>query len=223
MIRFTFNIDGKEKRAVMPEGWEECTLQQIIDLDKARKSEKEEDPLLLFAALSGQRLGELNNTPSNLWIQFFNHLEFLASNEPKWLKLKHPETVRINSKEITVPKDLGLEAFGQKVLGLEIMERYNKEDKEEDKLESLPEILALYFQPLYDGKFDRTRVNAVKKYVLKMRALDAVPIASFFLTRLLKSKNFGLLGLSPLMLIRNKKLLTLLRTRTGLTNLVHFN
>ena len=223
MIRFIFDINGVKTKAVMPEQWEEVTLQQVMDLNHARKTDKTADPLLLFAALSGQKLSELNNTPTNLFEPFLDHLKLLSGQEPKWVKLKHPDEIRLNSKTIKVPKDLGFERFGQKVLGLDILERYNKEKEDLDKLDSLPEILALYFQPLYDGKFDRNRVDTVKKYVLNMKALQAVPIANFFLDNLLKSNNIGLLGLNPWALMWTNKLRGLTQIQNGLTNLVHYN
>jgi hypothetical protein len=90
---------------------------------------------------------------------------------------------------IKPPQNLSLEAFGQKILALKLI------TNEENQINNIPDIVAIYLQPAYDGIFNSDRVGEIRKLVLEMSAFDAMPYGLFFFKKLLKPKRFGRIGL----------------------------
>jgi hypothetical protein len=81
------------------------------------------------------------------------------------------------------------------------------------KINKIPELLAIYLQPAYHGKFISDRVEEVKPWVYNMKAFEALPYGIFFLKRLSGSKRFGKIGLRASR--RTRKQLESIRRQAG--------
>lgn len=219
-IEFKFKgADDKTlKRAIVPESWEEVTLRQLINMSE-QWSGSNADVIELLAALTSEKYDDLASTKSNIWIPVLSVLDFLFEDPPKWDKLKAPKKIRLNDRWLEIPKDLGLERFGQKVLAVQMMET----SKEEKQLHLMPKLIALYLQPKYDGKYIAKRMDTLERYVMELPALHAVPIGNFFFHNLWKPKNYGLTGLHPFLLVVRKSIPAKLRKLKDLTNSAIYN
>ena len=57
--------------------------------------------------------------------------------------------------------------------------------------------VALYLQPLIDGKFEREAIEVLEQELLYFPALEVYPVALFFLRELRKYKQLGNAGFNP--------------------------
>ena len=187
MIEFRFKTNKETIKATVPESWAEVKLKHILALETEWTGESK-DMIGLLSAFTGHNYQTLENAKGNLWKPLFQVLSFVFE-APNWKKLKKPKTVTLSNKQIKPPRNLLLEAFGQKVMALQLI------TKDEDHIHKIPDILAIYLQPAFDGKFVSDRVKDIKKYVLEMPAYEAMPFGLFFLKKLLRRKTFGGIGL----------------------------
>ena len=172
MLRFKFKDGDKIVEATTPTDWAEVTLGQFIDIET--KWDRK-DLLQLFAILTGVDISVLSNTRTKKILQPIAEATLFIYEPLNWNRLKRPKSIYLHGKELKVPKNLGMELFGQKVMLLQKMQ-----ENEDDWRPIIPFGLALYFQPLYDGKFSRDRVEVFEEKILKIPALLAYPIAFFF-------------------------------------------
>jgi len=187
MITFKFKLKQKTITATVPENWSEVTVKHITEMEE-KWSGKRSDLVGLLSAFTGQKYEDLEQSTTNLWEPLFQVLSFVF-DPPKWDKLKRPKQVTLNGKYIKPPKKLELEAFGAKVQALNVI------TSDMPKVNKIPELLAIYLQPAYDGKFIGDRVEEIKPWVYQMKAYEALPYGIFFLKRLSGSKRFGRIGL----------------------------
>lgn len=187
MIEFKFKLNKETIIATVPESWAEVTLQQVLRLETEWTGEAK-DMIGLLAAFTGQNYSILENAKGDLWEPLFAVLSFVF-DAPTWKKLKLPKLIQLGEKKVKPPKNLSLEAFGQKVMAMQSI------TKEGTELSKIPEILSIYLQPSYDGKFVSERIEDIKPMVLNMKAFEAMPYGIFFLKRLQRSKGFGMTGL----------------------------
>ena len=146
------------------------------------------DMIGLLSAFTGQNYNNLENAKGNLWEPLFQVLSFVF-DAPQWNKIKKPKLVTLGNKQVKPPTNLMLETFGQKVMALQLI------TNEDDHIHKIPDILAIYLQPAYDGKFVADRVPDIKKMVMEMASHESMPFGLFFLKRLLRKRSFGKLGL----------------------------
>ena len=205
MIEFKFKLKQKTISATVPENWGEVTVKHITEMEE-KWSGNRSDLIGLLSAFTGQSYQDLEQSKSNLWEPLFQVLSFVF-DAPKWDKLKKPKTLTLNGKKITPPKKLDLESFGQKVQALNVI------TSDMPKINKIPELLAIYLQPAYDGKFISDRVEEVKPWVYNMKAFEALPYGIFFLRRLSGSKRFGRIGLRASR--RTRKHLVSIRRQAG--------
>ena len=188
MIKFNFKLNkDKTIAATVPEGWHEVKLKHIINLE-SKWSGESSDMIGLLSSFTDCAYEEIEHSKEDLWEPLFRVLSFVFE-APKWQKIKKPKTVTIGSKVIKPPRNLSLETFGQKILALKLI------TNEENQINNIPDIVAIYLQPAYDGLFNSGRVADIKKLVLEMTAFDAMPYGLFFFKKLLKPRRFGKLGL----------------------------
>ena len=186
MIEFKFKLNKETISATVPEGWHEVKLKHILALEE-NWSGTSSDMIGLLSAFTGQDYRTLENAKGDLWNPLFQVLSFVF-DAPKWDKIKPPKQVRLNGKTLTPPKKLEMQTFGQKVLALKLI-------SEQEHIKNIPDIIAIYLQPVYDGLFESERIPDIRKHVLEMKAYDSMPYGLFFLKKLLRLKNFGKLGL----------------------------
>ena len=187
MIEVKIHIRDKTVIARVPEGWHEVTLRHIIALEDQWNG-KSDDMIGLLSAFTGVNYEELENTKSTLWEPLFQVMSYVFQ-APNWKKLKLPNMVNIAGIQAKPAKNVALEAFGQKVMALQAIASTKPE------MERIADILAVYFQPLIDGKFVSQRVPDIRTHVLDMKAYEALPYGLFFFRKSLKRRKFGLIGL----------------------------
>jgi hypothetical protein len=176
---------GKHK-CLVPEEWHEVTLEQIIKLDFEFNSNIS-TTFNILSVFTDLPVHEIENTSSNLWKPLLSVMDFIYK-PPNWKKLKKPDTIHFLDKEITLPKDISLATFGQKVFALQAMNK-----KEPD---AMADVITTYIQPCYDGYVSTERIEELRNHVLQLPAIQAVPIGRFFLTKLIRRKKYGLIGLT---------------------------
>ena len=189
MIKFNFKLNKDTISATVPEGWHEVKLKHVLALETGWNGEST-DMVGLLSALTGEDYNDLENAKGDLWNPLFKVLGYVFE-APDWKRIKKPKSVTLGSKVLKPPTNLLLECFGQKVLALNLI------TTETDQINNIADVIAIYLQPAYDGKFVSDRVPDIKKMVLEMNAFEAMPYGLFFLKNLLRPKNYGLVGLIP--------------------------
>ena len=198
MIKTCIEIDGNNRTFYIPDSWLELKLKHLINLELWKGNEN--DPIGLLSCFIDLDAEIIANSKRDHWTELITILSFVF-DPPKWHNLKVQRKVKLSDKLITIPRKLELERFGQKVLALQYMSNI-KEDSQ--NLSIIPDVMAVYFQPLYDGKFSRYRLRHIKSLIMEMPAIEAIPIGRFFFRKLIKSRNFGWLGLKVSQLIMKK-------------------
>jgi hypothetical protein len=202
MIKFHIKAKSKKITGLCPENWQEVTLKQVLDLEKADRSDK----LQILSCFTGLDLRTIENAKGDLFEPMYQVLSFIT-DAPKWDKVKRPKEVTLKDKSIKPPKDISLETFGQKWRAMEAIQAH------ENKIDCIPDILAIYFQPSYDGIFESSRIEDVKEMVYDMPAYQAMPYGFFFFKKLTGWKVIGMIGLK--LSLRTLKNLLSMQKRAG--------
>jgi len=198
MIKTVIEIKRKKQSYLIPENWGEVTLKHLINLELWKGDEL--DLVGLLSCFIDVDPEIIANSKRDHWAELITILTFVFE-PPAWDGLSVPKTVKLDNRVIKVPRKLELERYGQKVLALQYMANLKTDSQ---NIAIIPDVMAAYFQPLIDGKFSRLRLDYTKRQVLSMPAFQAVPIGRFFFRKLLRSKNYGYLGLKASRLIAKK-------------------
>ncbi len=166
----------KEIVLVIPESWEEVTVQMFIRLEK--EGWDNADIIHILSILSGESLRELDNIKDlTLFDTISDYLGFITVKPPDFEGLAISNKFTIDGKEFDVPQDLELETLGQKILVASLVQG--------NIVKAIPEALAIYFQPIFDGTdFNRRRIPALVHKINKTPIMEAYPIVSFFFQKL---------------------------------------
>ena len=200
MYKFEVRNDetGVTTAYTMPENWHEVTTQQYIRL----RTEYAGDTAHLLEILSGN--------PRSSWmaqdVKFVEDVLILVSwigeKQIEFDKLKIPEQLEINGHQIKIPKDLGMETFGQKML-VDNKLRAFMEDQMNSKRPDVAKrfasiglidyIAAVYLCRWIVGKekFDAGDVELALLHVRNTPAYLIYPIAGFFLKKSIDSIGIG--------------------------------
>lgn len=163
----------------IPEGWHEITLKQWLSLRTIDINN--------ICAI----LGVITGIPEETWF-YARQIEMIEKMIPnmKWIgrpfdlkKQPIPETVMLNGETVTVPKDITIKTFGQKLTYQNEMAKHLNDDGNV-KVEFLPMNLAIYLCP---EPFTDQKAFALVQHIEAMPVTQAYPIGSFFLTSFLKS------------------------------------
>jgi hypothetical protein len=185
MIEFKFKTKDKVFTAMVPETWDEVTVRQFAALEDKWSGQKS-DMVGLLSAFTGTNYKNLENAKGNLWEPLFSVLSFVF-DKPNFKK--KPKRVLLNNRYITPPKSLNLETFGQKVMALQSI------SSEKSKIEKVIDMLTIYLQPAYDGKFNTDNHDKIRGYVMNGKVVELMPFGIFFLRKLSALKIPGLIGL----------------------------
>lgn len=174
---------GKEVEAKFPESWEEVTMEQFFKVG------------LNFENLTNiEFLEALSGIKKEVWFKCSNvnideiimpHLAFIFQNDFKPENYKILESIELSGKKINIPKDLGFETFGQKIICQDEIIKYDKEQGE--IFQTIPFIVAVYLQPKIDGKFDEEKAMGLIPEIMQMKAVEIYPIGFFLLMKLIAS------------------------------------
>ena len=183
MISFNVNTDKGKLKITAPSSWEELTVKQLILI----KSVDSDDLIQLFSIVTGIEFDRLNNSKdAKLEAHLYQTIEFLLES-PEWEKIKAPRRYNLGGKLYEVP-DISKATLGQNVM------LSNTIANSKDFIGLLPKVIAIYFQPVIDGSFNRHRIPEVEELVLNSAALDAYGVGSFFLSNPKNSTRITALG-----------------------------
>lgn len=171
-----------ERTIQMPCLWEELSLKQFMYI----MTEKELNAVKLLACLSGHSEEYLLNVPASQ-ISVAADYAFFMSEKVDFSNWKLPEEVTIDGVTCKVPKDIRTETFGQKIYMHEEMNRVIKEEKQ--NIDAMPYAIATYFYTALTGdkSYTHEKVMSIIPRVMNMKAIEAVPVANFFLTNCFRS------------------------------------
>lgn len=175
MISVTIN----ETLISVPDKWDEVNVDQYCKLCAVIN---ELNPVRLLSIFSGIDYETLLNFDCSLFESSVLPAMNFVRNSFSKENLPVPETVVIGEKELTVPKEIREETFGQKVmLQMKINEA---QDASMDLIELIPFTIATYLSPAYyEMKYDDKRAEKLIPLILQMPITQAYPVAYFFLNR----------------------------------------
>lgn len=211
MITYKLFTGDKEQSVLFPTGYHDLTYKQFLRL----RTE--------YTGDIGQLLDILTDIPRAIWMKLpvaeankiTKFLSWIVDSPIKWDEIAVPATLHFHGKDFTIPKDLGLETFGQKiVLETKISQIVNAmlhpaaksstppnaktvalsaQQKAATQLVSfIPYVVATYMQPrLNNTDFNEDEVLAVEQEILNCRAVEVYPIGNFFIRTLLGSAKSG--------------------------------
>lgn len=167
---------------MMPCLWSEVTLWQFMYIVQ----ERELDSVKLIACLSGLSEDYLMNVPASS-LNFAADHAFFMREVPDFTSWKLPAQIIIDGKVCDVPKDIRTETFGQKIYLHEEMNRVITEEKK--NIDAMPYALANYFYTAVTGdkKYTHEKVLSFIPKVMNTLAMEAVPVANFFLINWVRS------------------------------------
>lgn len=206
MVTYKLYVNDKEETIQFPTSYSDLTYAQFLRLRTEYKG-----------ADLGHLLDILTGIPRSIWMNLpiaeankvTQFLQWIVTGSIKWDKLPLPSQITYAGKVYDIPKDLGLETFGQKIvlearLDAALKAPFYKPTKPEDfktlverniqaqLCASIPYIVAVYMQPRVTGKpFDETEVAAVELEILNCRAVEVYPIGNFIIRSLLGSLKRG--------------------------------
>lgn len=157
-----------DKPYFVADRWSELQLKHLIGLEEVDT----EDEVAVFSVLSGLNVEVVENSQA-ITEEIYKVVAFIYEATPEWKKLQPPTHLVIGGKPYKLPK-IDKCVLGQNIMLDNLIER--------PLVESIPTVLAIYFQPLIDGgKFNRERLPAVEKMILEANALECYATAGFFL------------------------------------------
>ena len=169
----------------LPTSWKEITVQQYCRLEADGWAGN--DILYILSVLTDVDLAKLDNMKHHRAFDVLvDHLAFITEEPPDFEKMAINNIYTLDGKQLEVPRDLELETLGQKILVSNLTHN-------DSLASSIPEAMAIYFQPLFDkGDFNRRRIPAIVAKINKTPIIDAYPIVAFFFRSLRELKVSGL-------------------------------
>jgi hypothetical protein len=136
------------------------------------------EPIELLSIFSNIDLSHLENTRADLSPIIQHIYEKLILNGMNELDHRPRKDLFILGHQIKFPKDLNFERYGQKFM----LKKLTQE--KDDMREIVADALAIYAQPLIDGKFDGHKLEPIKKAIESLPIVLAWPWCVFFLRSL---------------------------------------
>lgn len=168
-----------------PVGWHETTLKQVIDYGKQTNEFSFCERMEVFTGISRKLWNDLEINQAN--VAWFNTMVQWTRSMPDWTSYPVPEKVTINGKEIHINKRMELKVIGQLQKWAERCGSKLIPIKEADGIKAIPfdiwaDAIAIFLQPEYTGKkFDPDTLDEMLPHVMKLPAIEAMPLGNFFL------------------------------------------
>lgn len=186
MIKFTGVTPQGKQQITAKTNWEELTLEEFIKIETIAPGKI--SIIEMFSILSGLHIDVISGTEcEEIERQLFEICAGIQKNAPDFKELKPPKKLLIDGKVYDSPLKFNNTMLGQKILLKQLIV-----DSKKQLLNIIPEVIAIYFQPLMDGKFDDQRIEPVKKLLLQSPALHCYALAQFFF---LHSPYLNMIGL----------------------------
>ena len=190
--------DGKGKGTIpaytAPEGWEEVTTTQFLELAEWQRR----------GGSLPEKLEILTGVPVNTWIRertkvVEGHIVFFAwSIYPyDWEGLPVPKSLEIEHKKVKTPKDFRELQFGATWAGesaVDMAIAHTEEDEESEGVEMVPEMVNDVMVKLasiamcegFYGDYDEEKAEKLRTKLLQLPAKDIMPLGFFYLLHLTK-------------------------------------
>lgn len=179
MLELTLTGDIN-KTVQVPTCWGEISLSQFYQLQKLPTDEFI-DVAPVLTSIDRELL--LNCTDSDIDRKIFPAIQWIGDKDNQIDAHDNfvPDTLELNGKKFSVPKEIRFETYAQKLA----IERVLRKNTEETQIGIYADILAIYLYRSYTGeKFDERKAIEFKEEVLKLQLKYAFPVAAFFLTNL---------------------------------------
>jgi hypothetical protein len=183
MIDLTIKTPDKDYNLKCPKTWQEVTVNQFIQLENNWDGK---DLIQLLSILTELPRYILVNAHRTVIDKVDDLVSFIFKEPPDFNKLKRKKTITILNKPVKMPKSLEMESFGAALMVLEVLE------DPKDMIPKIPYIMAVYSQPVIDGKFIESRIPEIETEINKMPIVDVYPHCFFFFKKLLKFKKTGI-------------------------------
>lgn len=173
-------IGAIKKTVQIPTCWGEVSLSQFYQLQKLTTDEFI-DVAPILTGIDKDVL--LNCSDSDIDKKIFPAIQWIGDKDNQIDAHDNfvPDTLELNGKIFSVPKEIRFETYAQKLA----IERVLRKNTEENQISIYADILAIYLYPSYTGeKFDERKAIEFKEEILKLQLKYAFPIAAFFLTNL---------------------------------------
>ena len=175
MIKLTIKHEGETLEGHLPNSWQELTVKQYIGLN-SKLTEAQ-----LVSLLSGLDLSFIENTSTDLEPVIARLNEWFGEIPPDMKELKRV-TISMEGKVINFASSINFTKFGQQSMVKNLIQEHNN-------LEVIvPDVFAIYAQPIIDGKFDSTRIEAIKGLVNQLPIMQVYPHVLFFFKKLKRMK-----------------------------------
>lgn len=171
MIKLSIKTETETHHGTLPDSWNEIKVRDFIGMNSGLTE------LELIALLSGIDVEHVENAKNDLTPIVERMNELFNEPPPDLQKLKR-KVLTMDGKKIVFPTSINFTRYGQKSMVKNLIQS-------NDKLETIvPDVFAIYAQPIVDGKFDSNRIEAIKKQVENMPIVDVFPHVFFFFKKL---------------------------------------
>jgi hypothetical protein len=176
MIEVIIKHEGQKFTGEMPGTWAELKVKHFIHLAE----QKEE--MTLVSLLTGIPLEALENTKADL-SRVLIRVNELFKEIPQEMADLPRLPIEINGQQIEFPKSIKFTRWGQKSLVKNLI------NSDKEVIDIIPDVFAIYVQPLLDGKFDSNRIEEVKGLISEMPVIEVFPHVIFFFQKLKQMRN----------------------------------
>jgi len=172
-----------EQQIEIPVIWEDVTLAQFMRLLETKNL----DAIELLSIVTGLSREYCYNVPEVAVENIVKHIYFLTEEPPDFGKWKRPTEVLIQGEFHRVPTDLKKETWGQKIMAQQEVNAMI--EGKMNVLSVMPYLLSVYFYTSVtkDREYTDEKIRGFIPQIMSMKAMDAVPIATFFLSNCLPS------------------------------------
>ena len=178
MVSFNF----EDKTVNLPTSWDEVTVAMFIN-----PLFLSGDSLGLLAALADVPAEKLLNTTEDLTPYFDECLKFIKSDPQGWQRGAMTETLTVLDTVCTIPQNIELERFGQKVMFGQALA-----NNKDNIYNALPTAIAIYLAPqIHPGDWAK-RIPEIEAAVLSMSIDRVYSIGIFFLRVTAKYRSDGI-------------------------------
>jgi len=185
MIKLKLKTQNGTLHIECKSSWDELTLSEFIQLETVGISAL--SPLKIFSILTGLEVDILANASGKEVLNNLTGVTSFINSAPKFEDLPPPKTIMIGDKAYKTPLDFEKTMLGQKILLQQIIA-----NNKQDIIKELPNVLAIYLQPVIDGKFKDERLPEVRETLMDSPAIPAYALAQFFFLHSSDLANIGL-------------------------------
>ena len=171
-MRLIIKHKGGEQIGRIPEAWSELSVKQFLSLEAGLTD------LPLLSVLSGIDLEYIENTDADL-TPALNRIYQIYNEKPPELEKLPKRPIKIDGKTIKMPDNINNILFGQKSIVQNLLK-----DNPENVAPIISRVFAVFAQPVLDGVFRSSRLDAVTKQIDNLKIIDVFPYVLFFFKKL---------------------------------------